>query len=57
MRTKHPVPKDWQTISLAEFVPTISVLVLGVLVSVLILAVECLTAGLQRRYCAEEPFL
>ena len=47
--TKPPVPKDWQTINLAEVVPTLSVFVLGVLVSVLVLAVECLTAGFERR--------
>jgi hypothetical protein len=49
VRTKPPVPKDWQTISLDEVVPTISVFVLGVLVSIMVLAVECLTAGLERR--------
>lgn len=57
VKTKPPAPKDWQTISLDEVVPTISVFVLGVLVSVLVLAVECLTPGLERRWCAEEPFL
>jgi hypothetical protein len=49
VRTKPPVPKDWQTINLAEVVPTISVFVLGILVSVLVLVVECLAAGLERR--------
>jgi len=49
VKTKPPVPKDWQTISLDEVVPTISVFVLGVLVSVVVLAVECLTLGLERR--------
>jgi hypothetical protein len=49
VRTQPPVSKDWQTISLAEVVPTISVFVLGVLVSILVLAVECLTCGLERR--------
>jgi hypothetical protein len=36
-------------ISLDEVVPTISVFVLGILVSVMVLAVECLTVGLERR--------
>jgi len=49
VRTKPPVPKDWQMISLDEVVPTISVFVLGILVSVMVLAVECLTVGLERR--------
>jgi len=49
VKTKPPVPKDWQTISLDEVVPTISVFVLGVLVSVFVLAVECLIPGLERR--------
>ena len=46
VKTKSPVPKDWQTINLDDVVPTISVFVLGVLVSLFVLAVEYLTAAL-----------
>jgi hypothetical protein len=48
-RTKPPVLKHWQKISLDEVVPTISIFILGVLVALLVLGVECLTTGLEHR--------
>ncbi|KDR15306.1 hypothetical protein L798_10872 [Zootermopsis nevadensis] len=48
-RTESPQNRDWATIGLAEVFPTISVLTLGVLVSVLVLALECSIGGLQTR--------
>lgn len=47
VRMETPQQRDWATIGLAEVIPTISVLALGVLASLLILALECHNAGLE----------
>jgi hypothetical protein len=44
-----PEYRDWATIGLAEVAPTLSIYVLGVLVSVLLLALECCCAGGSER--------
>jgi hypothetical protein len=43
-----PKYRDWETIGVAEVVPTLSIFVLGVLVSVLLLALECCAGGWHR---------
>jgi hypothetical protein len=43
-----PQYRDWATIGLAEVAPTLSIFVLGVLVSVLLLALECCAEGSER---------
>jgi hypothetical protein len=57
VRTEPPQHRDWATIGLAEVIPTISVLALGILVSVLVLALECCIGGLERRRNAESATL
>jgi hypothetical protein len=42
-----PQYRDWATIGLAEVAPTVSIFVLGVLVSVLLLALECCCPGVR----------
>jgi hypothetical protein len=44
-----PQYRDWATIGLAEVAPTVSIFVLGALVSVLLLALECCCAGGSER--------
>jgi hypothetical protein len=44
-----PQYRDWATIGLAEVAPTVSIFVLGVLASVLLLALECCCAGDSER--------
>jgi hypothetical protein len=42
-----PQYRDWATIGLAEVAPTVSIFVLGALVSAVLVAVECSSALLE----------